>query len=352
MQDHFITEFGHRIDFVPGYYEQNKAFVESIPDSHFKTQTLAIARRGPEWKPDGIFGHCYKDLVTFSYVAWFLERWGLLRGWKRAIDLGGGNGTFSALMKASGLAASVVNLDLVDFSEVTPDFDLFVSKLENPSLDDLDRIGRAKHVFDLLPSQAPMVGIYRDFPHSAAIDEFHHADIYDASGKYDFVAGLLVFDLLDLDRALAKVRDLLTDDGIFICLDEYWWWTINSTCILGHFPYAAQRLTYSDLQRYVSEHHPHLLPSLKARYHYMYSGNPAPTLTDWANIAERQGLRLIATDRIVAKQHHRTAYSMPRLLKQSWFNPLEIVRDIQHIRPGVGMDDLMTSAITLAMTKA
>lgn len=352
MQDHFVTEFGHRIDFVPGYYEANNTFAASMPDSQFKRQERAIAIRSPQWKPEYAYSGCHKDFVAFSYVAWFLQRWGLLRTWERAIDLGGAEGTFSALLKASGLAAHVTNLDLVDRSLVAPDYQVFLESLANPSPDDIERIRKAKRVFDLFPEHPPMMGLYRKFPHRAAVDAFQHKDIHEASGKYDLVTALLVFDLLDLDAALAKVRNLLTDDGLFLCVDEYWWWAVNSTCIVGHFPYAVQRLTYGDLQRYVGEHHPHLLPSLEARYRYMYAGNTPPTVMDWCAVARRQGLRPIGVERVVARDHHRLGYPMPYILKQPWFNSLEIIRDIRHVKPDVGVDDLTTSIITLAMVKA
>lgn len=351
-QQYFVTEFGHRIDFVPGYHAAHKPFIDSIPDNHFKKQERTAVLSGPDWTPSRIYTGCYKDLVAFSYVVWFLKRWNLLRGWKRALDLGGAEGTFSALFKASGMAEHVTNLDLVDYAAVAPNYDKFVRSLATATPESLDCIARAKNVFDLFPDREPMVGIYADFPHRAAVDEFHHADIYDASGKYDLVTTVGVFDLLDLDKALAKVRDLLTDGGLFVCVDEYWWWALNSTCIMGHFPYAVQRLTYHDLERYVGAHHPEVLPTLEARYRYMFDGKPAPTLTDWGAVAERQGLRVIGVERVIAKRHHRQVYAMPRLLKQPWFKPLEILRDIAHIRPGVGIDDLTTSIVTLAMVKA
>jgi len=120
--------------------------------------------------------------------------------------------------------------------------------------------------------------------------------------------------------------------------------------IMGNFPFAAQRLTRKDLRRYISEHHPEYLASLDARCDYLFAGK-APTVTEWIDAAERNGLKVIAMERIMAKKHHRLPYTMGNMLQQPWFSLSDLMLDIRCFRPDVSVDDLLTSIIACAMVK-
>ena len=302
-----------------------------------------------------------KDLVAFSAMLRFLERWNLLSRRERSLDLGGAHGTCAALFKGAGFVSHATNLDLHDYSAVIGEdyfarFVEFINELEVLEGAEADRVKQtirvAKYLWDLFPQQDLATGLHLSYPIAPRVDEWQMKDIFNATGKYDLVTTFYVFDLLDLDKALAKVRELLTDDGIFVCSDEYWWFPINSSMIVGHFPYAMQRLSYADLERYVSEHHPEILPGFKERYHFLYGGTKPPTINDWFTIARRQGLRTVAFERVVPKVSHRIKDCPPQLMQQPWFDPQEVLRDIEHIRPGVVLDDLMTADIHIAMVKA
>jgi len=353
MSDHFITEFGHRIDFVPKHYETMlSGFAGSVLDDHYTKPSSKRLFRADDWSQQQVFELSYlKTLTVFSYLAWFLNRWGRLQIWDNAIDLGGAHGTLSALLKSSGLAKRATSVDIADYSNISADFDAFCRQATTVAASAGQRLQAAKDVLDFFPNQEPLVGIWHDFPSSAAVDEFQHGDLFAVTGKYDLVTSFATLDLFDLDRVCAKVRDLLTDDGLFVCIEEYWWWTINSSCIVGHFPYAMQRLTRSDLQRYVAEHHPSLLPSLDARWRFLYDGT-CPTISDWIAAADRHGLRLVGIDRVMAKRHHRLPFLARTMLRDSAFNLQEIIRDIRHFRPDVAVDDLLTSISTIALEKA
>jgi SAM-dependent methyltransferase len=353
MMNHFVTEFGHRIDFIPGYFKTaTRALEGAMSLARFEPPRRGFMTRGANWTPEAAYQNSYlKTLVGFSYMAWFLENWGLLRHWGTAIDLGGGAGVLSAYLKASGLVQHATYVDLMDYSAISPPHQDFIDNLAAISTAGADRIKLAKNVYDFFPNQHPLAGIFNGFTKPANVDRFEHGDLYDAQGRYDLVTSLLAVDMLDLDKTLAKVATLLKPGGTFVAIEEYWWWFANSTGIQGHFPYALQRLSRTDLARYLSEHHPTIAENLDARLNYIFAG-AAPTMTDWAVLAERHGLRVVGMERVKAKKHHRLPVDMPVLMRESFLNVTDILRDIRCHRPDVCHEDLLTSISAVAMTTA
>lgn len=352
MVDHFTTEFGHQIPFVPGYFDRNKFFAQTFPASHFAKQTLAVAKRTADFDAVQSFRGLYKSLVIFSKLTHFLKRLSLLQTWRRSIDIGAGWGSMSAFFKASGFVEHATNLDLVDYTKALGDYSYqtFLRGMRTVDGGTATRIQGAKFAFDHYPDASLGTGLHGDFPCPAVVDDFQHRDFFEAIGHYDLITAVGVLDLFDIEAALAKVAELLTDDGLFLCLDEYWWFPANSSCISAHFPYAVQRLSYSDLERYIGEYHPEMLPSLPARMHYLFNGKP-PTLNDWREMARRQGLRLIASERIMPQRHHRLVDSPVSMLSQDWCRPADVLRDIGYIKSDVTLDDLKTSSVILAFKK-
>jgi hypothetical protein len=363
----FVTEFGHKIDFIPGYYESNKTFAESTIGKPYD-KLRAPEKSGTETEK-WFAAKFIKDLVWFSKIMFFLDRWDLMSlrknsGRSRSLDINGGTGAVAALLKAAGFVEHATVQEMADYSSVIePDaFDALLDFLRKGIADDQNKdvlaadgrklLQKFKYAFDLFPTQHPMTGIFNHFPARAQVDRYLKNGFYETRGAYDLITGVAAFDALNIDRALGKVRDLLTDDGLFVCLDEYWWWPINSSAIIGHFPYVMQRLSYPDLERYIAEHHPAFVPGLKDRYDYLYEGTPAPTLNDWFALAAKNGLRTVAVERIMPIHHHRLGQCPPKLLQQPWFNPDEILRDIKYRKPDVVLPDLLTSSFLIAMTKA
>jgi len=353
--DHFITDFGHRIDFVPGYFERNKGYLQFIE------QKSARAFTGEKYAYDETnmpFHVPAKDLVNFSGMLAFLNAYGLISKRERGLDIGGAEGTCAALMRGTGLIKHSTSIDLIDFTgRIEPnyfnDFVKFVRRVEADTsamgAHTREMILRTKNSFDHYPADPLMHGLCLKYPQSAQVDEYLNESIYDASGKYDFISSYNVFEVLELDRALAKVRELITDDGLFAIQDGYWWYPINSVAFLGHFPYACQRLSNADLLRYCEIHHPDLLNGLRTRLSAIYEGKMRPTVNDWFRLAEKNGLRPVAMERIVAKNHHRIKDNPSLTFSQPTFDHQAVLRDARYIQPDVMVDDLFTSGIRIAM---
>jgi hypothetical protein len=359
MMGSFTTQFGHEIEFVPGYFDRNKNYIERSQAGASKLgyRTELGAAKSTDGSRLG-FASPAKDLVEFSAMVYFMDRFGLLRRRKHGIDLGGAEGTCISLFKAAGHIEHATNLDLVDYSQVTGDgyFDDFIAYVRDlDSKNDAEAesvrqaIRRGKIAFDYFPQQSLSMGVYDQFPNCAGITENLHMDVYSATGKYDLVTAFACLEHLDLELAFPKIRELMTDDGSFVCLDAYWWWAMNSSGVIGHFPYVAQRLSFPDLQRYVIANHPEYAAGLSARYFHVHEGQQHPTLNDWFGLARKHGLRPIAVERIVPKHHHRLKDCPPAIFAESHFNHQEVLRDIHYLKPDVTVDDLFTSAFFIAM---
>ncbi len=191
------------------------------------------------------------------------------------------------------------------------------------------------------------------FPEKPTLDQNLQMSVLDVSGTYDLVTSFKCFDFLDLDEAFAKVRSILAPGGLFVGHMTFAWWVITPGGIVGHFPYAAQRLSPSDLARYFAEHHPpDMAANLDRRQFYMHSGKQVPTLRDWVAVAKKHGLRTVAYERVMPKKHERVPDTPPQMLKTDWFDVEAVLRDIHRFRPDVCVDDLFTQGLTIAMVRA
>ncbi|MCA0202526.1 MAG: class I SAM-dependent methyltransferase [Proteobacteria bacterium] len=123
-------------------------------------------------------------------------------------------------------------------------------------------------------------------------------DMLETPGTYDLVTAFAALDHTGLDEVLAKVRSMLNPGGVFFAQIQLWWWVVNTTGILGHFPYAGQRLALNDLTRYFAEHHPEHVEFVQRRYPYFHKGEH-PTADEWVQRANQHGLELIAMERMV-----------------------------------------------------
>jgi len=353
----FTTEFGHKIEFVPGYFEANKKYNAHVDASdHAFDAELRTFSGGKRWD----FWHPAKDYVNLSAIIYFLRRHQVLQNWERGIDLGGAEGASIALMKAAGYIKHATNSDIYDYSPVIGpgyfrSFIEFLSTVyESESEEAMQTrkiMARTRYSFDYFPQQGAMTGLLNSFPHSAEIDVNLHGNMMDLNEQYDFVMSCGVFEHLDLDQVLAKVSALLSRGGTFACMDGYWWFPVNSAGFVGHFPYMLQRLSASDLERYMTGYHPEAWPALRKRYSHINGGKLRPTISDWIALGHKHCLRTVAVERIMPARHHRIPEVPAKLFRQPYFDPSEVLRDIAAIRDGVVIEDLMTSALRIAMVK-
>ena len=353
MSDHFVTEFGHRIDFVPGYFERNSFYAHFAKHNWQGRKPYECdAQAG---KPLGYY-MVAKDWVLFSALVSFLSRLGLLKKWHSGIDLGGAEGTVIRLFKAAGLLDCATNLDIFDFSRVAPDayFTEFLHRTAAPDWANsathpvTDAINWAKVHLDYLPMTAPLEGLVVDFPVKPEAETVV-ANIYDAHGCYDLIVSNALLEFVDLDRALPKIRSLIAPGGTFVGNLNLCWCPVVPNGLVGDFPYLFQRLTLNDARRYFEGHRPEQLFNLEARYSYFHEGKQRPALSDWMEAFKRNGLKVAGFELVSPIRAKRYGDPPKQLLKKPWFNPNEVLRDAHHINQSVTIDDLTATALRVAL---
>lgn len=346
----FTTEFGHTIPFVPGYFDRNKgyAYYAKKTDLHhgekLEGDELSIATP-------------LKDYVQFSAMHQFMRKYGLAKRYGRGVDLGGAESTSMRLFKAAGMVEHATSVDMDDYSNVVSEalfervVDIGRSPEEAKPWIKLE-LQIAKEVYGHFDFANLAAGLSTDLPFKPELDSALIMDLLETPGTYDLVTSFCCFDYLEINKALTKVRELLAPGGVFVAVLEYWWWPVNSTGIVGHFPYAGARLSFDDLIKYYTRNHRDLLDNLFTKYNYFHEGMQHPTIDDWFDLAKANGLRPLAVERIIPRRHRRLPECPPTLFAQPWFDHREVLRDAQLLNPKVVVEDLFTSAIKIAMTRA
>lgn len=346
----FTTQFGHEIPFIPGYFERNNQVASYTKSSKLHAGLEVVDRPYHVGSP-------LKDWVEFSSLIHFMGRSGVLRNYDRMVDLGGADGSVARFFKGMGLVKDSTNVDIDDYTKVATDelflkFAALISDLDALTPEATALVQRSKQAFAHFHHSTLPDGLMTKFPLAPTLDRNIHASVMDIEGQWDLITSLCCFDYFDINSALKKVKSLLAPGGVFVGFFEYWWWPLNSTGVLGHFPYACQRLSFEDLERYIPEHHPEYVMNLYEKYHYFHEGMQHPTITDWFNAAVENGLRPVAVERVTPLSHHRHPETPYHMFASPWFDYREVLRDIHHLKPDVTVDDLFTSIIKVALLHA
>jgi SAM-dependent methyltransferase len=186
------------------------------------------------------------------------------------------------------------------------------------------------------------------------IDEYITGDFtsQEFEKSFDFISAFLCLDYFDLDTVLSKVHDILEPGGVFCFIVNYWWWPVNSTWIVGDFPYTAQRLTRDDLQRYFESEYPSEAENVLKRYDYFHKGEH-PTLGEYVKRAHKAGFSLAGARRLtpVNDTHSKTPVT-PNFIERFDETYLQdVLTDIHHFNEEVSLIDLKTSYVMGALIK-
>jgi len=152
------------------------------------------------------------------------------------------------------------------------------------------------------------------------------------------------FNLKDL---FSKIYSLLSKGGLFCFLVNYWWWPVNSTGIVGDFPYVCQRLTSDDLRRYFQEHYPEKTEDIMERYEYYHRGKQQPTLNNIIKIAFDSGLQIVGTRRMIPQEntHPKTPFTPKFMMSLDNSLIFDTLEDIHQFKRDVQLIDLHTAFI-------
>lgn len=343
----FITEFGEKIAFVEGYRAAHKRpWISAVN-----------APRADEAHKIG-FAELYHNALDYGITADFMTRHGLWdRPYRRSLDIGGSVGVFSRFLRANGIVRHATVSDIKDGSNrfswsryflfwLKYKLEVFASRFLPRSVGVL-RKNYNKFGYGMsLRSAMWRMGLWR----LPKLDDYAAGDFgkYKPKEKFDLIVSVNSIVYFDVDWLFKRLREITTDDATLCIFSDYSWYPVYGSAIYGDFPYAAQRLTRSDLEKYFRENYPDRADNILTAYDFYHCGK-RPTINDLIKSARANGFSLVGTERLMPKKWSRDNRSplVPAEL------PLdEVLRDIHKFRPDVTLEDLHTSHFLLVLKKA
>jgi SAM-dependent methyltransferase len=355
-EKYFITSFGKRIDFIPGYRE-----------AHARPWNFSTIPGPVQSKKRPGFHDTFEDMFSYGMMVDFLTRLGLWTGrkYRRALDIGGAQGIISALLRGEGRAGHVTTIDIVDSSKsfspgrhflyyLKYKVDILVSKyLPVPPKWHIFRKNNNKYGYGTSFLSSVWNVKLRRVP---KVDRYVVGDFagYDFPDKFDLITAMNVIVWLNYDKLFSKISELLEEGGVFFFLTDYWWYPVNSTKIYGDFPYACQRLTQKDLRRYFEENYPDQAENMEKKYSFFHENYAHPVVGDYVQCAEKYGLTLAGSQRLFPKPYSRDNRSLFVPEELNHYDDgrlLEVLEDIHQFRPDVTLEDLYTVHVLMAFVK-
>lgn len=350
----FTTSFGREIPFQDGYLQAHP-FTNPDPARYLEYKT-------PTPKKDQRVGfHLFlKDYYEYAVMMDFLDGLGAGHGFSSALDIGGQEATISKLLKAEGRVSETTCIELKNFGSLLPE-DLFYKyfvQIKGSLL-----AGRVTGFADsLLKLHTSTFGYYppegsqffrTELKQRPVEDRYLVGDFYELDQTFDLVTSFLSLDYFDIGLLFEKTASLLEEGGVFCFMYGYWWWPINPTLLVGRFPYACQRLTPEDLQRYYEDNHPDLADRVAPLYNYYHQGRCRPTLGEIIELARRNDLWLLGSKRLQPTHgEHATTPLTPQRLELQHPGILgNVLEDIRQFRSDVQLEDLQTFVLMAAFRK-
>jgi hypothetical protein len=363
----FETSNGRSIPILDGYYDAHKVKAQVFHAEHQSDGKTPLVDRSlkarirrnlsasgvkrqvgriPRTLLRKANGSYLKDAFEYGLVVDYLSSIGCGGPWDRLLDIGGAEGYIARLFKAEGRAKSAVCVDVVQ--NATTNAEMWMHHYQYKRTKILN--GR-KALLKKLPNYfgyyPPSSGAYLNikFKETPAIEEHVVGSALSVSGRFDLVTAFLCLEYFDLDEIFPKVQALLDDNGVFAMLVNYWWWPVNSTAIVGQFPYAAQRLSESDFHRYVSLFHSDLAEEYTRRYSYYHKGKQRPTVQDYLDAGRKHGLEPCGYLRLMPRRggEPKTPLAPAVLGRMEGFRYADVLDDIACFRSGVTEIDLKTA---------
>jgi SAM-dependent methyltransferase len=281
---------------------------------------------------------------------------------ERSLDIGGGSGTTSRLLTMEGRFDRADTLDIQDFSDTLTRehfIDLFKRFKSLSDLAQYDDAFREKFIrweastFGYHPQKGSKFFNF-ELDTNPTRNDFIVSDFINTEEveKYDFINAILCLEYFDIYELFNRVSDILRPGGMFFFIVNNWWWPVNSTGIVGDFPYACQRLTREDLCRYFKHEYPEEVNDVLEAYDYFHKGHH-PSINEYVNIGYEHGLFPIGSQRFVSNaESHSKAEITPRSLEQSHPGYLsQVLYDIHELNTTVSINDLISPYVAGAFIK-
>jgi SAM-dependent methyltransferase len=341
---YFETEYGKRIPIIDGYFQTHKKRAGA-------DEILAIQSSVPERRKSLSYSAFLKDIYLYSLLIDLLRDHGIDLNVESALDVGGGEGTMARLLKMEGRAKHTHVIELYDMRGLLTDdlFDSHISRWRRNVL--LSGLGLNRYS---AIKQLSLFESFQSFPgkdstffnlrrkNYGRIADYTLRNFYEMEQKFDLVTAFSCVDYFNPELFFKKAGDVLNDGGIFYAHLAYWWYPVNCSLVIGDFPYASQRLSKSDFQRYLRQFRPNEYDDTMERYNYFHLGEHHPTLDEYVEYADRAGFSLIDARRMYGGRGKLTPFT-PFEYNQFADAPLsEVLQNIHDFNPRVGLTDLYT----------
>jgi hypothetical protein len=379
-QKYFRTSFGHEIPIVENYRRNLPPPRDNTSAESSSSIQESLGVKGPVEDDFGITS----DIYQFAILAdWFRSTPLSGRRYKRMLDVGGSTGFMSMLFKAAGYVDKVENIEILDFRE-SLDWDrvhYFFKKIQHgrkvlrqpwstprdwrsrythwrDSVSDRNALSWQVNELDFMQSTHPFPvdkdshywDIDPDVP--LGLDRYILGDMMELDEVYDFLLVATTMQHFSVPVFLRKAYSLLEPGGVLFIWNAYWYWALLVNRIYGDFPWAVQRLTREDWERYVAEYQPDQIENSKVSISRFHKGEWHYTVPDYIKAGEEAGFRHVA--------HHRLRpFSGLKNKIGAWtlegdHGPAvqkEVLRDINEFRPDVEAVDLTTQSVFLLFQK-
>lgn len=371
----FETSYGDRIAVSPEIERilypraSNEDFFKSqirssfVSDSALKTTDFGKAK----------ISHIGTDLDSYTLLIDFLDELGMLKQYKTALDIAGGEGIHAALLRGN-YAEHVEVADVRDGTDpaLTRKLKRALWKYRFQKIEDRlfnggfgkHRVKRIQHLEHL---NTPTFKNYYNFGfrRTPKVDRFIVGDWRKTVDRqYDFIMSFMSFWLWDHTQAIPQVAKLLKPGGVFAVVAP-WCWTGRgmggtASSLGGGFPFFEQRLTMQDQKRYYEQFKPNLAQYVETAYRFFDPHRP--TIDQHVNVALQNGLMVRGTKRLYYN------YSNMALTYREFFgdkiivNPEcktgvvadlgEVLANIRRFRNDITVEDLLSKGVVFVFQKA
>jgi len=375
----FITSYGRKIDFVPGYIDyvermiglSNKASDDLVHASinaaggHEKLDYEEVDKRFRTTKKSLSLRGYGVRLARFCQFLDLLNNTSIRRPFKRALDIGCGFGIQPRIMRALGIAEETTGIDIYDRCSSIDENNLkkqhrrlrwlrglelierYVEHIPPESRSDLHRailekMRSPRNQFKVVHGWMPNKEFYSlKYVREPKLDKYIIGDIFELDGKFDLITAYSSFPWFEARAILRKVSDLLDVGGVLYVWVPNWWCSLNVTRLAGHFPYACQRLSKEDYFRYLEDFLPGHAEAMKRKYEWFDPSHP--TLSDYIEIGYENGLIALDHKSYEQPDSFNTRVGITPLGHLS-INGLvlhDILEDIHEFRPDIRLTDLL-----------
>jgi SAM-dependent methyltransferase len=359
----FTTSFGDEILYVEGYRDLFKGFDKqfSTPEHYERKNRVPSVQ-----SPGGFIPRFYRLAILLDFMASL----GSDLNFGKVLDIGAGAAVQLRLLKGAGLADQADAIDLRDGTGDISDqqikalwqkiqnqmmlkkmFPFFLERQRAPTNRGL-YFGSENETYGYYIDSLYRIGLNK-VSSDLVLDNYYVQDINLLNQTYDTLFSFNAIDYFELDEIFENASRLLKENGTFAFIVNYWWYPVNATTIIGHFPYAIQRLCKDDFFGYLEQWDLNETEFNAVRERYEYFSSSHPTVAGYCTAAQKHGFMNVGYRRLgsVELQNNRAIVSPSMLNRYNNTSLDEVLKNLHRFNSKVFFEDLNTSHVMMVFQK-